>query len=248
MAASSAVPMELLSPADPRPRTDVGEPFQRFNGGWLALDFVNTVAAWHSADDVGQDHGARTSIRGERLSSYARLVEWSQLQRLIGDGTAQALLEAASDDPGEAHAVLDRARSLRLALFHLFRRGAHGKSPSERELLALNREITRLRRGEALAPSDRGISWVWRSDRAELEALLWFPLRSCLELLTSPDLVHRLRQCAGPDCGWLFLESTRGRPRRWCDIRDCGNVAKVRAYRDRRETAAPPQQRKSRRS
>ncbi|MGA2590961.1 MAG: CGNR zinc finger domain-containing protein [Bryobacteraceae bacterium] len=35
-------------------------------------------------------------------------------------------------------------------------------------------------------------------------------------------------------CGWMFLDTTRNRSRQWCDMRDCGNRAKVRRFREKR--------------
>src|SRR5438309_43500 len=57
-------------------------------------------------------------------------------------------------------------------------------------------------------------------------------LSDYLELLTKGDLT-RLRQCQGDDCGWIFEDASRNRGRRWCDMRDCGNIAKVRRFRTR---------------
>jgi predicted RNA-binding Zn ribbon-like protein len=45
----------------------------------------------------------------------------------------------------------------------------------------------------------------------------------------------RLKVCASPDCRWAFLDTTRNRSRRWCDMAGCGNRAKNRAWRDRQE-------------
>ncbi|MBO9436404.1 CGNR zinc finger domain-containing protein [Ruegeria sp. R13_0] len=48
--------------------------------------------------------------------------------------------------------------------------------------------------------------------------------------LSSPE-VAKLRQCEG--CSWFFLNSGRGRGRRWCNMSTCGNRHKVAAYRKR---------------
>jgi predicted RNA-binding Zn ribbon-like protein len=58
-------------------------------------------------------------------------------------------------------------------------------------------------------------------------------LAICAELLTSSDRLTRVHQCEGETCGWLFVDSTRNRSRRWCVMSDCGNVAKVRRFRQR---------------
>ena len=36
-----------------------------------------------------------------------------------------------------------------------------------------------------------------------------------------------LHECAGEDCGWLFLDTSKNHSRRWCDMKSCGNRAKV---------------------
>ena len=54
--------------------------------------------------------------------------------------------------------------------------------------------------------------------------------------LTSEEL-DQVRECAGNTCGWLFVDMSRNHSRHWCDMRDCGNRAKVRRYYQRRKTA-----------
>jgi predicted RNA-binding Zn ribbon-like protein len=60
--------------------------------------------------------------------------------------------------------------------------------------------------------------------------MLWPVLRSAAELLTS-DRMDRVRLCSAEDCDWLFLDSSRNRSRRWCDMAVCGNRSKVRRFR-----------------
>ena len=40
------------------------------------------------------------------------------------------------------------------------------------------------------------------------------------ELLASPTL-DRVRECAGHPCGWLFIDTSRNRSRRWCSRPRC---------------------------
>ncbi|MFC5744248.1 CGNR zinc finger domain-containing protein [Actinomadura rugatobispora] len=42
-----------------------------------------------------------------------------------------------------------------------------------------------------------------------------------------------VRVCGMDDCRMLFIDQSRGRPRRWCSASRCGNRAKVAAYRQR---------------
>jgi predicted RNA-binding Zn ribbon-like protein len=46
----------------------------------------------------------------------------------------------------------------------------------------------------------------------------------------------RVKQCPGPTCGWLFLDSTRNRSRRWCDPAECGNRERVKAHYARQKS------------
>lgn len=43
----------------------------------------------------------------------------------------------------------------------------------------------------------------------------------------------RLKVCPADDCLWAFYDRSKNRSARWCDSRDCGNVAKQRAFRER---------------
>ena len=43
----------------------------------------------------------------------------------------------------------------------------------------------------------------------------------------------RIKVCAEPNCRWAFLDLSRNGSRRWCDMSECGNRAKNRAWRGR---------------
>lgn len=46
----------------------------------------------------------------------------------------------------------------------------------------------------------------------------------------------RLKSCANDDCHWAFYDASKNRSGRWCEMADCGNEAKGRAYRARRRS------------
>lgn len=43
----------------------------------------------------------------------------------------------------------------------------------------------------------------------------------------------RLKVCPADDCLWAFYDRSRNRSRTWCRMEECGNRAKVRAFRRR---------------
>jgi hypothetical protein len=51
----------------------------------------------------------------------------------------------------------------------------------------------------------------------------------------------RLRTCGNPLCRWLFVDRSRNRSRRWCEMAVCGNRVKVGRHRLRPPDAVPDQ-------
>jgi predicted RNA-binding Zn ribbon-like protein len=47
----------------------------------------------------------------------------------------------------------------------------------------------------------------------------------------------RLKVCASESCRWAFFDRSRNHSRAWCRMQECGNRAKVRAFRERRAEA-----------
>ncbi|MFF7449256.1 MULTISPECIES: ABATE domain-containing protein [unclassified Streptomyces] len=67
----------------------------------------------------------------------------------------------------------------------------------------------------------------------ELAALLGAIARDAVELLTDPVARACLRQCAGDSCPIVYLDTSRGRRRRWCSSEVCGNRERVARHRRR---------------
>jgi len=71
----------------------------------------------------------------------------------------------------------------------------------------------------------------WHADDP-ITATLSLVARDALDLTFSP-LLARVRQCAGTDCGALFVDTSRPGHRRWCSMNTCGNRAKKGALKAR---------------
>ena len=73
------------------------------------------------------------------------------------------------------------------------------------------------------------VRWTWRPGARFTDCLLYPVLTAATGLLTS---VSRglVRQCEDAGCGWLFLDRSNARKRRWCSMADCGNRNKARTY------------------
>ncbi len=44
---------------------------------------------------------------------------------------------------------------------------------------------------------------------------------------------RRLKGCANDTCQWVFLDQSKNRSKKWCEMECCGNVINARAYRQR---------------
>ncbi|EPH39919.1 hypothetical protein STRAU_7028 [Streptomyces aurantiacus JA 4570] len=64
-------------------------------------------------------------------------------------------------------------------------------------------------------------------------ALLAAVARDAVELLTDPVARSLLRQCEGDSCPIVYLDTSRGRRRRWCSSEVCGNRERVARHRRR---------------
>ena len=64
-------------------------------------------------------------------------------------------------------------------------------------------------------------------------ALLAQIARDAVELLTDPLARGQLRRCEGEACSLVYLDTSRGRRRRWCSSEVCGNRERVARHRRR---------------
>ena len=202
-------------------------------GGIPCLDFVNTVGSRVPSRDAAIRRGESLGLEivDEKLSTYDDLLSWSRHAGLLPDTVVRRLVAGARHSPRESAAVLKRAVAFREVLHRIFIDLLHGRSPSRDDTDLLNREISIARSHQRLSAATQGYAWMWDTDAA-LDNMLWVVADSAARLVTSANL-PRLRQCAGHRCGWLFVDSTRNGSRHWCDMKDCGNAAKVRRFRQR---------------
>jgi predicted RNA-binding Zn ribbon-like protein len=69
---------------------------------------------------------------------------------------------------------------------------------------------------------------------ADLDAVLSTIARDAIDVVGGPD-ADRLRRCANGRCTRLYVDASRAGNRRWCGMAECGNAAKVAAFRARRQ-------------
>jgi predicted RNA-binding Zn ribbon-like protein len=190
----------------------------RMLGGHPGLDLANTVDCRHGR--FGPD----------LLTSYVDLVEWAQRAGLLGAGAAARLREWSAQHPEDAEATLRRVKDLREALYRVFSASASGAEPSLPDLERIGDEARRAQAQRRLARTASGYAWIWPDDAPD--ALVGRLAHDAAELLTTPRL-GRVKECFGPHCGWLFLDTSRNGSRRWCSEEGCGTRIRVARHRAR---------------
>lgn len=195
------------------------DPFE-WSGGHPALDLVNTLDERPFAAPI------------ENLGTYGDLVRFAELAGLIEGPLAKAL--GARTGPACAR-VARRARRLREQLFRVLA-SAGGTEPMPQEnLKAIGAAIRAAHAARILVatPSATLASHRWARE-SEIEA----PLHACalaIERLLSDTDRNRIRKCSSHDCEVYFIDTSKGRRRRWCSMKNCGNREKQRRWRSSSE-------------
>lgn len=187
-----------------------------FSSGALCLDFANT---W----------GNRPDPSGDRLLAYRDLVEWAQQAEILTGAAAASCAREADHRPLQAAAVVDEALRLRETVYRVFSDLAASGDPAIGDIAVLNRGLASAMPRIRLRPGRGCCSWTWSAPEDALDQMLWPVVRSAADLLTSAR-VARVRECAADDCAWLFIDTSRGPRRKWCDMSTCGNRAKARRH------------------
>lgn len=186
-------------------------------GGRTCLDFVNTASK------------RRNGPFKEKLESYADLLAWAVAAGQLSEGEAADLRKLAAAAPSEAAAVLERGRALREAIYRVFTKRAAGEELPGADLKLISAEYGNAAVNRVLTPSTVGVcSFEWQTHKS-LERPLWPVAVSATNLVASEDAM-RVKECATDNCNWLFLDASKNRSRRWCEMKECGNRAKARRH------------------
>jgi predicted RNA-binding Zn ribbon-like protein len=190
-------------------------------GGHTALDFVNTV------DSRGERWGP------DFLTSFGDLVGWALRLGLLDPSERNLLLDQAADSPALAGAKLEDARNLREALHRIFIAEAREKHCDQNDLDQLSEAFRRAALQRRLEYGKGGVTWSDAS-AISMTAIVDRIAALAVDLLISRQQRRPVRVCQGRNCGWLFLDQSRGGHRRWCSDKTCGSAARVRKFRAER--------------
>ncbi|MEW1657136.1 ABATE domain-containing protein [Streptomyces sp. NPDC093707] len=179
----------------------------RFDCGRTCLDLVATAVAGPAA--------------GELLTGPAPLAAWLAGAAVVPPG--------APLDGVDARWVA-RFRALRELLGRVVRAELLGRAAAS-DLAQLNSAAAAPPPAVHLVRGPDGALTGALAAPPDCAGLLAAVARDAVALLADPVARGRLRQCAG--CSLVYLDTSRGRRRRWCSSEVCGNRARVARHRRR---------------
>jgi predicted RNA-binding Zn ribbon-like protein len=190
--------------------------------GCPALDLVNTVS-WRGDP-------ARTT---ERVGDFGALVSWALRAGVVDEPSAREVGRAGDADADGAQRATSAVAALREDLHAVLSGLIDDGRPDDRALMSVHAHIATAI--TAAVPGDRlPLDWSARFDRP---VGLYHALGlEALRLLRDAD-PRRIGCCSDPACGWLFLDHSRNRSRRWCSSGDCGNRDRVSRHHQRQARA-----------
>jgi predicted RNA-binding Zn ribbon-like protein len=168
----------------------------------------------------------------ENLATYRDFVRFAELAGLIERPLATTLRNRTG--PACAR-VAKRARKLRENLYKVLAAAHQAEPMPQKDLNAIGAAIRAAHAARLLvaSPSTNLADHRWARE-SEVDA----PLHACalaIERLLSEMDRRRIRKCGARDCEVYFIDTSKGRRRRWCSMKNCGNREKQRRWRSSAE-------------
>ena len=188
-------------------------------GGNLALELVNTVSGWNSDPE-------------DWVPDIASFLVWARTCGVLDEGEQHAAARHANNSSPAAERVLASVKELRFALRGLIDTLEHRRLARPSDLSVIDDWRRRLALSERVIVRRNNIDFTISPDISALELPGLRVTAASLSLLKDFPAA-RIKTCVAPDCGWKFMDQSKNRSRRWCDMAVCGNLAKARQYRAR---------------
>ncbi|MER7541001.1 ABATE domain-containing protein [Streptomyces sp. NPDC097704] len=144
-------------------------------------------------------------------------------ERLTGTARLKMWLQATGFDVTDVSpADLEHAVELREAIYRIGSAVAAGQQSDPKDVRTLN---TVAAAGHAKAALEHERAEWHLTDTAPVGDALGVLATDAIHILGGPDR-SRIKNCEGPGCAGLYLDTSRGANRRWCSMNTCGNKVK----------------------
>ena len=197
----------------------------RLSGGHPALDLANTVDS------------RRGRWGPDFLKSFDDLLVIAERTTVLDSAAVSRLRKKASADPERSRAAVDTSVTLREAAHKVFIAEDSGRAYPTAALKIVEKAAREGRSRERLAQTKSGFVWSLPFD--ELEDVGRAFALAALELLIARNDRREVRECKGDNCGWLFLDHSKGGHRRWCSDAGCNTRSRIARFRTSQAQKSP---------
>jgi predicted RNA-binding Zn ribbon-like protein len=168
----------------------------------------------------------------DTLPDVDALLAWLRERRLISGRGLAAEAARLRRDTEEADRRVERFQHLRDVLHAVAAEVTESGHPTPDQLRDLNHILRHGLHYHQIEMDPDGTRYTFaqvgdRLDQARAT------IASSLAQFLAEDAPSRLRVCANDGCRFLFIDRSPTGRRRWCDMRTCGNQAKVARHRAR---------------
>ncbi len=191
------------------------------DGNCLVFNFINTV---HSRADGDEPF--------EYLSSYEKLMEWCERLEVMPPDRIKKLSTISDSNPEEAENSLDEMIKVRGMLYRFFSEIAAGQQVEKSYLDDFNQEMSQSLTNLRFISEGKDLRLDWETEKTDLKEPLWRVMKSAYDALTE-ETFERIKECEA--CGWVFLDQSKNRSRRWCSMESCGSTHKAKKYYHRKK-------------
>lgn len=185
-----------------------------FVGGHPALDFTNTVG------------GSSKNREKSRIGNWEQFQSWLGASEILPKENLKQLETISKSSFNST--ILDEIHKLRESTYSVLSSRASGDIPPAEDQAFIETQI-KIAIGDGVLNYRENIcGWTIAVDHPN-----WLigTLALSIENLIRSKEFGKLRECGR--CSWLFLDLGRGRGRKWCDMRTCGNRAKSETFKNR---------------
>ncbi|MGF6095061.1 CGNR zinc finger domain-containing protein [Pseudomonas sp. 18175] len=193
----------------------------RLIGGARVLDFINTTN--------GRRPGTALKVIEERLTSFQFFFEWALHASLVSAEEFEAYKSMVFESPMSYQPDLDAIIAFRECLYSVFYNLSLHRPAADEALQQINQTFQHGVTWRVLRSVDGTPAWSWKActSAQELTAMLLGRLAiEATQWLVSGEL-NGLRSCSSTDCDWVFLDISKNKQRKWCQMSVCGSREKL---------------------
>jgi predicted RNA-binding Zn ribbon-like protein len=178
-------------------------------------------------------------IPSDHVAEPAALLGWLKENGLLSERGRAMEAQRLRRDPAEAQRRLDRFRHLRSLVHAIAERVNDDHPPTRDQIRDLNHILRHGLHYHQLVSEADGARYSVTQVGDYLDQAR-ATIASSLANFLAQDDPHRLRTCANDGCREVFIDRSPTGRRRWCDMRVCGNRAKVARHRSRARNLSGP--------